>query len=249
METYRTFVRLTFRHAYYPGERCTALHVRLLPETERWLKRRKLFTRETPDTWTLSGPEDTAFDSGGFLAFELTANDPAWRFITVPGPPDLLVSPVFTGAGSASASGAPLYEMEDAVGCPGAIARIRLSLGHSGAGYPTREVALVFRETYYYWEYCLVPRDPERTGRTLHLHDDTNRLVFNGPHAGRYLDRPAWRFRSQMPVAARMNYDYQLRILEETPFGRKTLMKRAAYPLPGRFAQAERDCIRQVIYC
>lgn len=250
METYRTYIRLTLHHAYYPDYRCRALQVRLSPETRQWLARRnRLFIRERDGKWTLSGPEGTVFSPGEKIRLELVAADAGWYFFTDwQGHPAQEIFDIRLQGRERRLRVPGRKRKTVAAPLPGVVGRIEIPLDKIPAGKKMWRITLAFRSAAYFWEYYFLPRNQVRTYREIKLEEENERLVFTPPQACRLMDRTAWQCRSTEPIDTRLQYDYQLRLSEEMPFGQKTLMKRVAYPLPNRFAPAERDCIRQLIY-
>lgn len=250
METYRTYIRLTLHHAYYPDYRCRALQVRPLPETRQWLARRgNLIVRERDGKWTLSGPEGAAFAPGEKLCLELCIGNPGWHFFTdwQEHPADEIFDIALQG-GERRLRVPGRNRKTVPPRAPRIAGRIEIPLDQIPAGRKMWRITLAFRSRNYFWEYYFLPRNQTHPHRRIMLEEENKRLVFSPIEACRLQDRSAWRCRSTEPINTRLQYDYQLRLNEEMPFGQKTLMKRVAYPLPGQFAPAERDCIRQLIY-
>lgn len=108
-------------------------------------------------------------------------------------------------------------------------------------------VVVGFKAKSLVWEYILFAR-PEREFGQLELADATGGLVFGEPEEEVFMGRQVLKTLTTTSVPLREDYDYQLRLYEQKPLGRKMICSRVLFPVPGGFVKAGEGCIRQVVY-
>ncbi|WP_106828517.1 hypothetical protein [Parabacteroides pacaensis] len=249
MENYVVLFHLKLEHEYYSDTFCRALTVIPTSATYRWIHRRGLLFRFNLNEGILIGRKEEMFDKDEQLELEIYSTDPHFLFFTEwEKRPDTLFHLTWDGKSNLIPLPSPAASFlpPDRIGKIGHIV-ISLTNVHS-----LKETTLTFKAKKYYWEYLLIPRtgtlQPETSKREIILNDTTEQIKFRDKKLLEFMGMQVWQYVSKQPISLKNKYDYQLRLLEETPYGQKVLMKRVAYPLPGQFANAERDLIRQVVY-
>ncbi|MCC8170895.1 MAG: hypothetical protein LIP00_03730 [Parabacteroides sp.] len=248
MDTLSTFFRLELKQAYYRDGRCRDIGVSVPPDTRQWLTRRNIrFHSGNTNEWYLTGDTSRLGGEKTVLRFDLVCRDPHFFYRAATGAPgtnEVFAVRIATGETCRwqvpeDITGTELREM------PGEIGRIYLAV--NGEAAERTEASVVFSAAEQAWEYVFIPRNGNAK-RSLSLEERNNRLAFTPMKTYEFMGVSGWKCQSETRVVLQESYDYQLRLTEQTPFGQKTLVSRLPHPVPGRFSDAARGCIRDVVY-
>lgn len=116
-----------------------------------------------------------------------------------------------------------------------------------GEGEPGGNVEMEMKVKTLRWEYLLLARKWVE-GQQLELAEASGRLQFSKPELVEVNGNKCWRTVTAEPVLFHETYDYQLRLTEQRPLGKRMLCKRVVFPEPGRYTDAPAGCVRQVVY-
>lgn len=249
MENYVVLFHLKLEHEYYSDMSCRDLTVIPTPETYYWIHRRGLLFRFNLNEGILIGRKEEMFDKGEQLELEIYSTAPYFLIFTDwKKRPDTMFHLTWDRKSNLISLPSPATSFlpPDRIG---KIGHIVIPLTNVDA---LKEITFTFKAKKYYWEYLLIPRagtsQPETSKRKIILNDTTKQIKFRDKKLLEFMGMWVWQYVSEQPISLKNRYDYQLRLLEEMPYGQKVLMKRVAYPLPGQFANTERDFIRQIVY-
>ncbi len=248
MDTLIPIFRLELKQAYYCDNLCRDIGVSVPADTRRWLARRNVrFHAGNGNEWYLTGDPSRLAGENTLLRFDLVCRNPHFPYHTsaeVSGAKEIFVLEAVTGETRRwhipeDIRGTEPREM------PGEIGRVYLAV--TGPATERTEATVFFSTSRQPWEYVFIPRNGH-TNRTLSVEERNNKLAFAPVEKYEYGGVPGWKCQSETPVGLYEKYDFQLRLTEQTPFGQKTLVSRLPYPVPGRFSDAARGCIREVVY-
>lgn len=110
-----------------------------------------------------------------------------------------------------------------------------------------QEICIGYGAKSLYWEYILIARE-KKNEKPLRVREYHNRIAFTEPVKVRLYGSEAWKVTSVSPVKLCENYDYRIQLVRNEAFGERLICKDMPFPIPGQFAFADRECIRQIVY-
>lgn len=262
MEEYKTLVTLQMKHDYFDNQVCSAITIRVRPESVILLRDRQLlFRQQAANRWSLIGNTHGGgvYDGQDQLRFDFVLKDPLFLYYTKWKKHDL------EDHFQVNLSG--LSEDTDVVQKLEKTPEKNLQAGTLFSGYldlsnnmyskaikgEPDQIGLNFQAPEVVWEYLLIPRQEKKEEKNLVFEDAHGRLKFSKPEGTTvdFVDKPIWRCQSQGPIKIKEYYDYQLElseILKTNPEIKRKIVKNVECPKPGRFHDVKDGFLRQIVY-
>lgn len=119
--------------------------------------------------------------------------------------------------------------------------------GHIDSEYPP-ELEISFSAKVYFFEYLLIPRNNTISSRKLFIRDSNRKISFSPLEELTFMDQSAYRLKSLDKITVRENYPFYLDLVENTPFGERTIRRSIPFPIPGQFLSDTPDTLRNILY-